>query len=94
LPKLTEHFCDAGEAGGFAKRLHDGTHFNHVVEHIAIEMLAETGLAQRDEKICNKDEKDDSLAVIETTAVETTRYVMPLATEFAAAILEEKILCH
>ena len=90
LPKLTEHYCKAGEAGGFVKSLEEGTHFNHVAEHIAIEMLAEAGLVSRDKKICNKDEKNDSLAVIETTAVETTRYLMPLAAEMTDAIVTEK----
>ncbi|MBA3334592.1 MAG: cyanophycin synthetase [Acidobacteria bacterium] len=90
LPGLRKHFCDAGKPGGFVRRLHNGTHFNHVIEHIAIELLAQAGLAPRDKKICNKDERDDSLAVIETTAVETTRYLMPLAADFADAIIKEK----
>ncbi len=89
LPGLRKHFCDTGEPGGFVRYLHNGTHFNHVIEHIAIEMLAQAGLAPRDKKICKK-KKDDSLAVIETTSVETARYVMPIAADFAEAVLREK----
>jgi cyanophycin synthetase len=89
LPGLRKHFCDAGKPGGFVRRLHGGTHFNHVVEHIAVELLAETGLARRDKKICGKNECDDSNVVLETTAVETTRCVLPLAAEFADSILKD-----
>jgi cyanophycin synthetase len=89
LPELNEHYCSLGKPGGFVERLHSGTHFNHVIEHIAIEMLAQAGFGERKKKKCNGDERDDSKAVIETTVVETTRYVMPAAAEFAEAILNE-----
>ena len=90
LPDLEKHFCSLGKPAGFVERLHKGTHFNHVIEHIAIEMLAQAGFDVRDKKTCNGDEKDDSKAVIETTTVETTRYLMPVAAEFAEAIVKEK----
>jgi cyanophycin synthetase len=89
LPELSEHYCNLGKSGGFVERLREGTHFNHVIEHIAIEMLAQAGFDERKKKTCNDDKKDDSKAVIETTAVETTRYVMPVAAEFAEAIVKE-----
>ncbi|SCF11307.1 cyanophycin synthetase [Micromonospora purpureochromogenes] len=38
FPGLAEHHCAAGEPGGFVTRLHGGTYFGHVVEHVAIEM--------------------------------------------------------
>jgi cyanophycin synthetase len=90
FPRLAEHFCDRERDGGFVERLSEGTHFNHVVEHLAIELLAECELAARDRKACRGDEKDDSRAVIETTAVETTRYILPLAAEITDSIIEEK----
>ena len=89
LPELSEHYCSLGKPGGFVERLHSGTHFNHVVEHIAIEMLARAGFGERKKKTCTGNECDDSKAVIETTTVETTRYVMPVAAEFAEAIVKE-----
>lgn len=90
FPKLKEHFCTRGHTQGFVERLAEGTHFNHVIEHLAIELLTEIGLAKRDKKGCNGNEKDDSRAIIETTSVETTRYIMPLAAEIADAIVKEK----
>jgi cyanophycin synthetase len=90
LPDLKKHFCDRRRAGGFVERLEEGTGFNHVIEHILIELLARAGFDDRDKKICNGDERDDSKAVIETTTVETTRYLMPVAAELADAIVAEK----
>jgi cyanophycin synthetase len=90
LPKLNEHFCSAETSGEFVEKLHKGTHFNHIVEHIAIELLAQAGFDVRDKGMCNGDEKDDSKAVLETTAVETTKFIMPLAADIAGSIVEQK----
>jgi cyanophycin synthetase len=90
LPELKQHYCNRHHAGGFVERLEEGTHFNHVIEHVAIELLAQAGFDKRDKKICSGDETDDSKAVIETTVVETTRYVLPVATELTDAIIKEK----
>ena len=35
LPSLQEHHCPAGQYGGFARALHEGTNLAHVVEHVA-----------------------------------------------------------
>jgi cyanophycin synthetase len=90
LPGLRKHFCDYGKAGGFVKRLHKGTHFNHVIEHIALELMARAGFDERHKKVCGGNENDDSKAVLETTTVEMTRYLLPVATEFADALVNEK----
>ena len=90
LPGLRKHYCDACASGGFVRRLHKGTHFNHVVEHVVIELLALAGLDERDRKICNGDEQDDSKVVVETTSVETTRYLLPVGAELVESVLAEK----
>jgi cyanophycin synthetase len=43
IPSLHEHTCSYGEAGGFVKRLREGTWLGHVVEHIAIELQCLAG---------------------------------------------------
>jgi cyanophycin synthetase len=91
LPNLREHYCDAGKPGGFVKHLNEGTHFNHVVEHAALELLALAGFDRRHKKACGGDEKDVSKAIIETTTVETSRYLMPVAAEFVDSIVKETI---
>jgi len=43
LPGLKKHFCCRGHEGGFIERLHEGTYFAHVMEHIAIELQVMLG---------------------------------------------------
>ena len=90
FPGLHEHFCQRERAGAFVERLEAGAHFNHIVEHIIVEMLAQAGLERRDAKFCVADEKDLSRAVIETTIVETAQFLLPIAVEIVEAILEGK----
>jgi cyanophycin synthetase len=75
-------------SGRFVERLDEGTHFNHVIEHAAAELLALAGFTSRDKRICNGDERDDSKAVIETTMVETARFLMPAAAGLVENIVE------
>lgn len=90
LPGLRKHYCTLGCSGGFVRRLHQGTHFNHVIEHIALELMALSGVDERHKKACNGDEKDDSKVIVETTSVETTRYLLPAALELAESLVVEK----
>jgi cyanophycin synthetase len=89
LPDLSEHRCTANRPGGFVERLHEGTHFNHVAEHVAMELLTLAGF-DRHENRCLGDENDDSKAVIETTVFETTRFLMPVAADLVEAVIAEK----
>jgi cyanophycin synthetase len=43
FPTLYEHGCSYGEPGGFVRRLHDGTWFGHITEHVALEMQCLAG---------------------------------------------------
>ena len=43
LPSLIEHPCTRGEPGGFVERLREGTHFPHVLEHVALEFQTLAG---------------------------------------------------
>ena len=45
LPGLREHHCAKGEPGGFVERLHGGTYFGHIVEHVALELQTRAGVA-------------------------------------------------
>jgi cyanophycin synthetase len=38
LPSLEAHKCTRGRPGGFIERLIEGTHFPHVLEHVALEL--------------------------------------------------------
>lgn len=43
IPTLHEHGCSYGEAGGFVRRLREGTWLGHVAEHIALELQGLAG---------------------------------------------------
>ena len=43
LPSLAEHPCTRGAAGGFVERLKEGTHFPHILEHVALELQTLAG---------------------------------------------------
>ncbi len=44
-PGLQEHHCSEGAAGGFLKRVAEGTWLGHVAEHVAIEIQQEVGIS-------------------------------------------------
>lgn len=90
LPNLQNHFCTLGRIGGFVERLQEGTHFNHILEHILLELLWLTGAYQRNENSCLGNEQDDSKAIIETTKIETTRYLVSVGAELIDSIITEK----
>jgi len=43
LPGVGQHSCSTGRAGGFAKRLRDGTWAGHVAEHVALQLQRDAG---------------------------------------------------
>jgi cyanophycin synthetase len=43
LPGIGQHSCSTGRAGGFVKRLRDGTWVGHVAEHIALQLQRDAG---------------------------------------------------
>ena len=45
LPGLADHGCSFGEAGGFLRRLAEGTWPGHIIEHVAIELQTRAGVA-------------------------------------------------
>lgn len=43
LPGLGEHVCSEGHRGGFEERMQAGTYLGHVAEHVALEILFQSG---------------------------------------------------
>ena len=44
LPSLSEHRCSYGEAGGFVRRLQEGTWIGHILEHVTLELQNIAGM--------------------------------------------------
>lgn len=92
LPGLVEHFCNLGEPVGFIERLDRGMHFNHIAEHVTIELMALAGINAQRQKMCAGEVKDFSKTIIETTSQETTGYLLSFAAELVEAVSEGKML--
>ena len=43
MPAVGQHSCSIGKAGGFEKRLKDGTWLGHVAEHVALQLQRDAG---------------------------------------------------
>jgi len=44
LPSLQSHRCSEGKAGGFFKRIKEGTWMGHIIEHVALELQTLAGM--------------------------------------------------
>ncbi len=44
LPGILKHHCSPGHEGGFIERLHRGTYFGHITEHVALELSDLAGI--------------------------------------------------
>jgi cyanophycin synthetase len=45
LPSLEQHFCSPGHRGGFLQRVREGTMMGHIMEHVALELQTQAGMA-------------------------------------------------
>lgn len=43
LPGLRKHECSYGEAGGFVRRMEEGTWIGHILEHVTLELQTQAG---------------------------------------------------
>jgi cyanophycin synthetase len=101
LPGVHEHHCSKGYAGGFVVRLHEGTYFGHIIEHVALELTEWAGVPTFHGKTRHAGEPDHPdcyLVVIEYKAEKGTEYLLRTAVELVQALvngepfpLEERI---
>ena len=98
LPGLHDHTCGKGHRGGFVERLHEGTYFGHVVEHVAIELTNPAGVPVAHGKTRYAGTPGVYNVVVEYKAETATEYLMRAAVELVEALirgeaypLEEKL---
>ncbi|MBV9925184.1 MAG: cyanophycin synthetase [Acidobacteria bacterium] len=98
LDGLREHHCSKGYAGGFVERLHEGTYFGHVVEHVALELTGLAGVGVTHGKTRVETEPNLYNVVVEYKAEQATRQLLEAAVRFVEALargepfpLEEKV---
>ena len=89
LPGLETHHCALGRPGGFVIRLHEGTFFGHIVEHVALELTELAGVGT----IHGKTRYHESTlynVVIEYQAERATAYLLERAVELVEALVREE----
>lgn len=87
FPSLSHHFCCRHDEENFAGRLINGVHVDHVIEHVAIELLNQTDLTSKASFQCGSPRTRHDRLVVETRAVEVMRYLIPRAVEIVDALI-------
>src|SRR5205085_3140365 len=88
LPGLCQHHCSEGRPGGFVERLHEGTDFGHVVEHVALELTVLAGVETAHGKTRYAGEPGVYNVAIEYRAEQATRYLLEKAVEMVGALVK------
>jgi cyanophycin synthetase len=87
LPGLSHHHCSKGKAGGFVERLHEGTYFGHIVEHVALELTVLADIATTHGKTRHGGEPGIYNIAIEYRAEQATRYLLEKAVALVEALI-------
>lgn len=90
LPGLRDHHCSLGVAGGFVVRLHEGTYFGHVVEHVAIELATLAEVGANHGKTRNAGEPSLYNIAVEYTSEQASHYLLARAVELVEAVLRSE----
>ncbi len=98
LPGLHNHHCARGAPGGFIARLHSGTYFGHIVEHVALELNTLAGVEAHFGRTVYAGAPGRYDMIIEYKNEPVGRFLVPVATELVEAVafdrpypLEEKL---
>jgi cyanophycin synthetase len=90
LSGLHSHHCALGEPGGFVARLHEGTYFGHIVEHVALELTELAGVPVKHGKTRETEVPGTYRVIIEYRAEQGTRFLLRTAVELVDALLREE----
>ena len=85
LPGLAAHHCSREHPGGFVERLREGTFFGHVVEHIALELMALAEVGTKHGKTRRAEAPGVYNVVVEYRAEEGTKFLLGAAVELVDA---------
>src|SRR5581483_6125102 len=90
LPGLAEHHCSRGRPGGFVERLHEGTYFGHVVEHVALELTRLAGIPVIHGKTRQAGKRGRYRVIVEYKAEQGTKHLLRMAVELVEALLRDE----
>ena len=90
LPSCTEHYCGLGRPGGFVERLHGGTYFGHIVEHVALELTDPVGISTYRGKTVSAGEPGRYLVAVTYKAEEAMKHLLRTAVELVQALVDDR----
>jgi cyanophycin synthetase len=90
LPGIHEHHCAKGRAGGFVERLHEGTWFGHIVEHVALELTELAGVPTFHGKTREAEEPGWFKIAVEYRAEKGTEYLLRAAVNLVTALVNDE----
>lgn len=98
LPGILKHHCSPGHEGGFIERLHRGTYFAHITEHVALELSDLAGIGVGYGKTIYGGSEGVYQVAVRYKCEEGMRFLLGVAVELVEAVvngkeyrLEEKI---
>jgi cyanophycin synthetase len=90
LPGCYEHYCGLGYRGGFVKRLHGGTYFGHIVEHVALELTDAVGISTNRGKTVDAGEPGCYLIAVTYKSQEGMKALLRTAVELVQALVDDR----
>ncbi|MGE3974829.1 MAG: cyanophycin synthetase [Bdellovibrionales bacterium] len=94
LPGLHSHRCSPGYEGGFVERLHRGTYFGHIIEHIALELSTLAGIEVGYGKTIYGGREGVYKIIIRYKSEKGMKQLLHIATDIAKALAEHKPFPH
>jgi cyanophycin synthetase len=90
LPGVHEHYCGLGRPGGFVERLHGGTYFGHIVEHVALELTDPVGISTNRGKTVSAGEPGCYLFAVTYKAERAMKFLLQVAVELVQSLIDDK----
>src|SRR3954453_14920881 len=90
LPGLREHHCGRGYPGGFVERLHEGTYFGHITEHVCIELSQHAGVGVNRGKTIDGDAPRQYRVIVRYQSAPAMRHLLHAAVELVDALVRRE----
>src|SRR3954465_9012297 len=90
LPGVYEHYCGLGRPGGFVERLHGGTYFGHIVEHVALELTDPAGISTNRGKTVSAGEPGQYLVAVTYKAERAMKFLLQVAVELVQSLIDDQ----
>ena len=88
LPGIHDHHCGKGRPGGFVERLHEGTWFGHIVEHVCLELTDRAEISVNRGKTVETDTPGVFDVAVEYRSEAGMRRLLEVAVDYVQALVD------